>query len=209
MFTGKMTGKLFRGRRPAAERAGALPVGPTLEARWDEAFLRVESYLHAHGIQSPLTVNRIATRAIQDARAAAKLVPDPEPVALAIATLHNAMAQWYRTVLQEPDLADEAVRAKGRLSLVMTRNQPGWAQQFLAADPIHPDLAAGLREAELRPGPEVQLTNMPPAPLEFAINPSEKEKSDAPGFRGHGLIQAAALWVLVLGALGAAWAASH
>jgi len=207
MFTGNMKGKLFRGRRRGAEDALGSRPRISLEERWDEAFLRVESYLHAHGVQSPLMVNRIATQAMQEARAAAKEIPDPEPVTLAMSALQDAMTHWYRTVLGEAELPEEAMRAKGRLALVMARNQPGWSQQFLATDSIHPDLAAGLREAQLQPGPEVYLTNMPPAPLEFIINPGEK--SDAPGYKGHGLIQAAALWVLVLGALGAAWAATH
>jgi hypothetical protein len=178
-----------------------------LAERWDEAFLRVESYLHAHGIQSPLIVNRIAAQTVEEARTAAADDPAAEPVRLAMAQLQQAMAHWYRTVLADPDLPEEILRAKGRLALVMNRSEAGWTQQFMATDSVHPELATALREARLRPGPEVQLTNMPPAPLEFMINPDER--STAPGFHGHGLLQAAGLWILILGALGAAWAASH
>ena len=205
MFTGSMKGRLFRGRRRGGE-AVIRPVA-TLAERWDDAFLRVESYLHAHGIRSPMIVNRIATQTVDEARQAAVADPAAEPVALAMAKLQQAMAHWYRTVLGEQDLPEEVLRAKGRLALVMNRSEPGWTQQFLATDSVHPELAMALREARLQPGPEVQLTNMPPAPLEFMINPDER--STAPGLRGHGLVQAAALWVFILGALGAAWAASH
>jgi hypothetical protein len=206
MFTGRMKGRLFRGRRRGVE---ALPTQDPLSAeqKWDEAFLRVESYLHAHGIQSALIVNRITTLTLDEARKTAGDNPVSEPVTLAMAALQAAMAHWYRTVLNDPDLPEEAIRAKGRLALVMNRSEPSWTQQFLATDSIHPELATALREARLQPGPEVHLTNMPPAPLEFMINP--EERSTAPGFRGHGLLQAAALWVCILGALGAAWAASH
>lgn len=206
MFTGRMTGRLLRERRRGAEMTPSRPAAPLAE-RWDEAFLRVESYLHAHGIQSPLIVNRIATQTVDEARKATAADPNAEPVTVAMAKLQQAMAHWYRTVLADDELPEEAARAKGRLALVMNRSEPGWTQQFLATDSVHPELATALREARLQPGPEVQLTNMPPAPLEFMINPDER--STAPGFRGHGLLQAAALWVFILGALGAAWASSH
>jgi hypothetical protein len=206
MFTGKMTGRLFRGRRRGAETAAPRSTVP-LEQRWDDAFLRVESYLHAHGIQSPLVVSRIAGQVMAEARRVAATVAEPPPVTLAMAALQNAMTTWYREIFSEPETSDEAIRSKGRLALVMTRQKSGWAQQFLEADLIQPRLAAGLRGAQLHPGPEVKFTNMPPAPLEFMINP--REQSDSPSTRRQGLLQMAALWILILGGIGAAWAASH
>ncbi|MBC8010917.1 MAG: hypothetical protein H7067_12570, partial [Burkholderiales bacterium] len=59
------------------------PVGPG----WDEAFLRVESYLRAHQIESRLVLNRLAMEIVRAARAAAEVPANAEaarrdPVAL-------------------------------------------------------------------------------------------------------------------------------
>jgi hypothetical protein len=56
---------------------------------WDEAFIRVESYLRAHGLQSRLLLNQITIKVIEEAQASMARDPASEPVALAMQLTHG------------------------------------------------------------------------------------------------------------------------
>jgi hypothetical protein len=54
------------------------------DAEWDEAFSRVESYLHAQEMESRMLVSQIAAEIIVDARTRAAEDSEAEPVTLAL-----------------------------------------------------------------------------------------------------------------------------
>lgn len=180
---------------------------PATDPAWDEAFVRVESYLRAHHIDSRVLLNRLAAEIIGEARQLAASHPGDDPVTVAIEVLHRRMSGWFANVLQLGDEADAQLRARGRLALIMAEVPRRWPQHFLSKDPAPQELRQAASESSLHPGPELRLTNMAPAPLEFtfgeAVNDKWKTFSRWPFFR------AAAAWLLIAGLLGAAWAASH
>ena len=174
---------------------------------WDDAFLRVESYLHAHRIQGRVAIHHLASALIDEAKREAAGRRGVPPVTAAMGVLYRKMAGWYGQALPEGEAAEDALRARGRLALVMTHLEAGWPREFLNGQPVRAGLAAALRGAQLEAGPELRLASMPPAPLEFAVAPPGVEALR--GLRRPGLIQAAGLWLAIIGAMGAAWASSH
>jgi hypothetical protein len=175
-------------------------------APWDEAFLRVESYLHAHRIESRLLVSELATSIIEEARRDAETQPDEPPVRLAMEVLQRRMAAWFRDVFQEDSWKEEHSRRRGRLALVLTDMPSSWANDFLAERPLPGALTERLNEVALQPGPELRLSKMPPAPLEFALGDNE----DAPTTLSRRAPWAAVtVWILAAGAMGVAWATTR
>src|SRR5436190_1545812 len=103
-------------------------------AAWDEAFLRVESYLRAHQIESRVLLNQRTTEILAAARALAARHPEEAPVTLAIQVAHARIGEWLVHSLGEGDWADERFRARGRLALLMAEVPRKYPERFLARE---------------------------------------------------------------------------
>jgi hypothetical protein len=197
-----MAGSTMTFSRPAAVVSSAAPVDPG----WDEAFLRVEGYLRAHHLESRVLLNRIVTEIIQDARTLAQGSPSEEPVKLAMQATHARIGAWFARAGMDLDWTNERMRARGRLAMVLADLPGRWSNLFLSADPLPEEFAAAMRSFALFPSPRLQLSSMPPAPLEFAYN----DGSPSPPNRNvRLLLRAFGSWLLIAGFFGIAWAASH
>jgi len=184
------------------------PVPSTIPAdpAWDEAFLRVESYLRAYGLESRVLLNRVALEIVQEARARNLKGDAGDPVSLALGITHARIGEWFAHAGRDLDWADERTRAQGRLSLIIADFPNRWGNHFLSADPVPAELAGAMAAFEMLPGPEMRLSNMAPEPLEFGL---ESGDSRLPGRRFWVPTRAAVSWLLIFGFFGAAWAASH
>ena len=183
---------------PAAPAAAADP-------RWDEAFLRVESYLRAHGLESPVRLNAITAEIIRAARAVEPARAEPVPAAMEVA--HARIGAWLARAGLELDWNDQRSRAQGRLALIIADLPGRWADYFLSPGPVPGKLAVALASGQLLPGPELRLTTMPPAPLEFGTIEAAARRHLVSGAQRS--VRALVSWLLIAGLLGIAWAASH
>jgi hypothetical protein len=196
----------FTPASPASAAPGE-PVGPA----WDEAFLRVESYLRAHQIESRLVLNRLAVEIIHAARAAADTPAGAgvDPVALAMREAERRTTAWFASVLGDAaDPEDERLGTRGRIALVMADVPARWPQHFLASAPPPPELVEAMRAAYLEAGPELELTRMVPRPLDFG--PIANVADEAwKTFKRWPVLRAVAGWTFFIGLLAAAWWATH
>jgi hypothetical protein len=187
--------------------AGADPSGPD----WDEAFLRVESYLRAHQIESRLVLNRLAVEIIRAARAAADTPEGAglDAVALAMREAERRTAAWFARVLGDAaDPEDERLGTRGRIALVMADVPARWPQHFLAATPPPPELVEAMRAAYLEAGPELELTRMVPRPIDFG--PIANVADEAwKTFARWPVLRVVFLWLLFVGVLAVLWFATH
>ena len=186
------------------------PMGPA----WDEAFLRVESYLRAHQIESRLVLNRLALEIVRAARmtadkpAVAPESPD-DPVALAMREAERRTTAWFTRVLGDAvDPDDERLGTRGRIALVMADVPARWPQYFLAETPPPPELVEAMRAAYIEAGPELELTRMVPRALDFG--PIANVADEAwKTFARWPVLRAILGWLLFVGLLAAAWRAAH
>jgi hypothetical protein len=174
---------------------------------WDEAFLRVESYLRAHHFESRVWLNQLATRLITEAKTVAESRPDEEIVTLAMRVAQDRIGAWFARVFGAGEGADERLRARGRLALVLTGLPERWPQYFLSDDPLPEELTTAMRHCAFQPGPELRFTNMPPSAIEFAFG--ESADPDRPSASRAPFLRAAASWLVLVGLIGLAWVASH
>jgi hypothetical protein len=186
--------------------AYSLPTFPANEA-WDEAFLRVESYLRAHHIQSRVLLNRRTTEILDAARRLAADHPNEAPVTVAMQVAQARMGEWLVHTLGEGDWADERFRARGRLALLLAEIPEQHPEHFLGTRELPKNAIDRLRTAELRPGPGLKLTSMPPAPLEFPLGTAVEEKWVT--FSRSTAFRASTSWLVIIGFLSVAWFATH
>jgi len=182
-----------------------LPPSSPPDPAWDEACLRVESYLRAHHLESRLQLNQLTAEIIVEARARAH--PEAQPVALAMQITHERIGAWFARATEESSWSTERDRARARLALVFA-HQPGQASNYLlSANPTPPELTAAMAAFQFQSGPELRFSNMPTAPLSFGFDDTE-----SPGAARNSawvLGRAASSWLIVVGLIGAAWAAGH
>lgn len=192
---------------PSTQPMGSSAAASPADLAWDEAFLRVESYLRAHHLESRVRLNQLTTEIITEARSLAVAHPSAEPVALAMQVTHSFIGSWFAQAGDESGWATERDRAHGRLALVIA-NLPGrWSNCFLSTEPVPPELMAAMASFKFYPGPELRFSNMAPAALEFGTS-----EAQSPASEKHGtwvVARTAAVWLAVAGLIGAAWAASH
>jgi len=186
-----------------AEPAPVLPVN----AEWDDAFLRVESYLRAHQIESRVLLNRLTTDILNAARALAVEHPEEAPVTLAIQVAHARIGQWMVDALGEGDWADDRFRARGRLALLMAEIPARCPEKFLSPEQLPDEIRAPLLGARLYPGPELRLASMPSSVLEFPLKDAVEEKWTT--FSRSTFLRATMSWLVVASLFGAAWLASR
>lgn len=198
-----LQGRQFGSIDPAQRSPISEPSRRSESADWDEAFLRVESYLRAHQIESRVLLNQLTAEIISAARVLSEAHPDVPPVTVAMQVTHARIGDWLVRVLGEGHWADERFRARGRLALLLARLPQTSAPRFLSTDEVPADLAARLAGAALQPGPEVRLTGMPAAPLEFPLVDAAEETWTT--FSGSTFVRASASWLLFVGFLGVAW----
>lgn len=180
-----------------------LPSGPA----WDEAFLRVESYLRAHHLAGRVLLNQLTADIIREAGGRAQEHPREDPVVAAMQVTHAWIGAWLARAGLTGDWSDARVRAGGRLALVLADVPGSWASSFLSAEPVPPELASALNSGVLQPGPELRFSNMSAAPFEFSFaDPDDPNRPTKSGWAG---MRAAAGWLAIVGFYGAAWAASH
>jgi hypothetical protein len=173
---------------------------------WDEAFRRVESYLHACRVSPRIRLTEVAIGIVDEARRRAADGSGQHPVALAMEVLKQRMATTFRAAFAEQPEREDLVRARGRLGLMMTGAPEQWAGFLQRAQPCSPELAHDLAEQPLQAGPELRLSKMPPAKIEFGFVDDDEELAPA----GRWVpVPALAVSVVALGLMGAAWAATH
>lgn len=191
----------------AETQAEAQKRSAAVDASWDDAFVRVESYLRAHQIESRMVLNRLVNEIIEAAAQIHPTRPGVAPVTLAIEVAENRIGAWLVRAMGEGDWSDDRFRARGRLALLMSDTWRRWPDKFLDPGPIPPEISEAMQACRLQAGPELRFANMPPAPLEFPFD-AEDGKTWQTLSRST-LVVAASSWLVIAGLIGAAWAVSH
>ena len=172
---------------------------------WDEAFLRVESYLRAYGLESRMLLSQVTAEIIAAARTRAAAADSA--VAVALEVTHERIGSWLAQAGSAANWSDERMRAQGRLALVAADLPGRWANHFLGPEPMPAALVEAVAAFEVLPTPEMRVSGMAPEPLEFGL--LEPTDPRLPGRRVWLPARAMVSWLLIFGFFGIAWAASR
>ena len=174
-----------------------VPVWGTPE-EWNLAYEKVENYLRAFRVESRLHRARLIQMVLQ------RIADRPQPAdgtpltTLAIREVQAMMQEWFGRIMQEPQDASDT---PGRLGLLLCDGQTRWPYCFLEPDRVPEEMMTKMRNAMLRAGPDLAVSNMVPREIDLGLMP-EFVGDALETFQRKPFIRAAILWALLLGLLG-------
>ncbi len=181
-----------------------LPADPA----WDEAFMRVESYLRAHQVESRILLSRLTVEIIRAARDRVEAEPNVAPLAAAMKEANARLGAWFTQLLGEEAGTRQRLGPRGRLALVLAGVSQRWPQHFLDGETAPPEMVEAMRATYLEVGPEMQFTNMAPRPIDLGpIANVAGETWDT--FRRRPWLRGAAAVLAIAGVLALIWFATR
>jgi hypothetical protein len=157
---------------PAMNDAGALSATGRLAGRpleeWNAAYAKVESYFHALRVRNKVLLGQLVLRVLNRAARRAPAEPDHSASQLAAEEMDRIVTEWFAEVLQIPATnPDQMLSTRGRLALLLADMPGRWQDQFLRPGPWPEEFVSAMRETYLRAGPDFQISQMTPRPLDL------------------------------------------
>jgi hypothetical protein len=157
---------------PAVNPLALLGASDQLSGRpleeWNAAYAKVESYFHALRVQNKVLLGQLVLRVLERAMRRAPDELNRSATQLAAEEMDRLVTEWFADVLQSPlTKSDQTLSTRGRLALLLTDMPGKWQEQFLRPGPWPQEFTSAMRETFLRAGPDFQLSQMTPRPLDL------------------------------------------
>lgn len=135
---------------------------------WNAAYLKVESYFHALRIRNKVLLGRLVQQVLDRAAQRAPYEPERSATELAAEELDHVVTEWFAAVLERiPTGIEQLLSTRGRLALLLADMPGKWQDQFLRPGPWPDEFVNAMRETYLRAGPDFQISQMAPRPLDL------------------------------------------
>lgn len=151
---------------PVSDPPGHLAGRPLEE--WNAAYAKVESYFQALGLRNKVLLGQLVSRVLDRAMQRAPKEPGHAPMELSAEEMDRVVTDWFASVLDEPaDQSDPLLATRGRLALLLADMPGRWQDQFLRPAPWPEEFVHAMRAGYLRAGPDFQLSQMDPRPIDL------------------------------------------
>ncbi len=91
---------------------------------------------------------------------------------LAIEETNRLLNEWFTRIIDLPAGADSSfTTADGRVALFLCDGPLRWPYAFLEPRNVPDDLKAAMRKSLMKAGPELQISNMVPRPIDLGLFP--------------------------------------
>jgi hypothetical protein len=135
---------------------------------WNAAYVKVENYFHALRVRNKVLLGQLVLRVLDRAMKRAPAEPERSATQLAAEEMDRLVTEWFAEVLQSPPgKTDQTLSTRGRLALLLADMPGKWQEQFLRPGPWPEEFVTAMRETFLRAGPDFQLSQMTPRPLDL------------------------------------------
>jgi hypothetical protein len=135
---------------------------------WNAAYVKVENYFHALRIRNKPLLGQIVLRVLERAQRRAPAEPNRSATEIAAEEMDHLVTDWFADVLQtSPVGTDQMLSTRGRLALLLADMPGKWQDQFLHPGPWPKEFVTAMRESFFRAGPDFQLSQMTPRPLDL------------------------------------------
>jgi hypothetical protein len=140
---------------------------------WNSAYEKLESYLRAHEVDSHLHRAHITTMILRRVSLRRQGKTPSAPLAtLAIEEANRLLNEWFTRIMNLPAETDTSfTAADGRVALFLCDGPLRWPYAFLATRQIPDDLKTAMCNSLMRAGPELQISNMVPRPIDLGLIP--------------------------------------
>jgi len=154
----------------ASHQRGDLPgklAGRPME-EWNAAYAKVESYFHALRIRNRVLLGELVTQVLDRAMRRAPAEMHRSPTELAAEEMDLVVTEWFAAVLERiPTGVEHVLNTRGRLALLLADMPGKWQDQFLRPGPWPEEFVQAMQDAYLRAGPDFQISQMAPRPLDL------------------------------------------
>jgi hypothetical protein len=165
------------------QRSGGLIAGHSLE-EWNAAYAKVERYFYALRVRNKLLLGHLVARVLDRAIQKAVAEPTRKPMELAAEEMDCVVTEWFTAVLDTPlSQGDPVLSARGRLALLLADMPGRWQDQFLSPGPWPEDFLRAMRETYLHAGPDFQMSQMSPRPIDLGPITALTNLGNFPYFR--------------------------
>ena len=156
----------MNGMGALTDSSGQLAGRPLEE--WNAAYEKVENYFHALRVRNKALLGRLVLRVLERAAQRAPVEPNRSATQLAAEEMDRLVTEWFAEVLQaSPAGSDQTLSTRGRLALLLADMPGRWQEQFLRPGPWPEEFVSAMRASFLRAGPDFQLSQMTPRPLDL------------------------------------------
>lgn len=131
-------------------------------ADWNAAYYRLEDYLRAHGVVNKIHQGQLVLKFLQRAAVHHEMMPERQPIELALREVYWEMAQWFRRVFPDLEAPPARLCSVGRLSLYLCDAPTRWPDVFLMEGELPPDFVDAMRETFVQSGPDLRVSTMVP-----------------------------------------------
>lgn len=135
---------------------------------WNAAYLKVESYFHALRIRNRVLLGELVQQVLDRAMRRAGAERERTATELAAEEMDLLVTEWFAAVLERiPTGIEHVLNTRGRLALLLADMPGKWQDQFLRPGPWPKEFVDAMQDAYLRAGPDFQLSQMTPRPLDL------------------------------------------
>jgi hypothetical protein len=151
---------------------------------WNAAYARVEAYFYALRVKNKVLLGRLVSHVIRRAIRRAPIETHRSATEIAAEEMDHLVTEWFGQVLEEaPTGADHMLSTRGRLALLLADMPEKWQDQFLRPGPWPEEFVSAMRETYFRAGPDFQMSQMAPRPLDLGPIGTLTNISRLPYFR--------------------------
>lgn len=135
---------------------------------WNAAYVKVESYFHALRIRNRVLLGELVQQVLDRAMRRAPNEPERSATELAAEEMDSVVTEWFAAVLERiPTGIEHVLNTRGRLALLLADMPGKWQDQFLRPGPWPEEFVEAMQDAYLRAGPDFQISQMTPRPLDL------------------------------------------
>jgi hypothetical protein len=157
---------------------------------WNGAYSKVESYFHALRVRNKVLLGQLVALVLERAMHRSAAEPQRSATELAVEEMDHLVNAWFAQVLQAAASNAEMLSTRGRMALLLADMPGRWQDQFLRPGPWPDEFVLAMRDGYLRAGPNFQLANMTPRPLDLGPIATLTQWSRFP------YVKMAATWIL-------------
>jgi len=138
---------------------------------WNEAYEKVENYLRACRINSRLHRAQLIYRILERVASRSPLADGTTLSRAAIRETQMMLDSWCQRLMQTGSKATAFSPVDGRVALLLCDGPDRWPDAFLADGELPADLVREMRASMLVAGPNLEISNMVPRPIDFGWFP--------------------------------------
>lgn len=163
---------------------------------WNEAFTRLADFFRAHRVPQSWQIVQI----LQEAAAQRAAQPGENLTTIAVRIAQRRIDGWLQVIMTLREIPPARRASLGLVAFHVCEGPRRFASAFLQPDPLPAELVEKMRQFSMQAGPDLQVSNMVPRPIELGMIPAAADNAwDA--FEKFPFLRSIVLGILFVGTM--------